>query len=395
MTAARVLVVDDQEYNRDILSRRLRGDGHHADVAADGPLALAMLEAGAYDLVLLDVMMPGLDGYGVLERIKASGTLSNLPVIMVSALDETESVVRCLELGADDYLTKPFNALVLRARVGASLARKWLRDREQLYAKSLERELEIGREIQAGFLPSACPRLDGWEIAARFEPARSVAGDFYDAYRLQNGHVALAVADVCDKGVGAALYMALFRTLLRALASREAARNRPDDVLLAETALDTSDYIATVHDRANMFATAFLAVLDPARGLLHYVNAGHDPPFLAGPGALRRLETTGPALGLVAGSTFEVRSETVGPGELLLAFTDGVSDARSSTGEGFSEARIAVILGEPRPDRDVPAIRVGGPAVDVVDRIARRVAEHTADAERFDDATMLAVYRRP
>lgn len=403
---ARVLVADDQEHNRDLLSRRLRADGHQVDVAEDGPRALAMLEAAAYDLVLLDVMMPGMDGYGVLARIKASESLRHLPVIMVSALDETDSVVRCLELGADDYLTKPFNALVLRARVGASLARKWLHDREQIYAKSLARELEIGREIQRGFLPPSCPSLDGWEIAARFEPARSVAGDFYDAYVLPNGHVALVVADVCDKGVGAALYMALFRSLLRALAGQAAVQHRPDDVLLAEVTAHTSDYIATVHDRANMFATAFFGILDPADGRLHYVNAGHDPPFLAGgtgsanvvsrAGAAgeartpRRLGATGPALGLVAGARYEVRVETVAPDEVLLVYTDGVSDARAVDGTQFSEERIAALLGDRAADASAVS---GGCATRLLDRIAAAVAAHAGDGERFDDATMLAVHR--
>ena len=412
---ARVLVVDDQEHNRDLLSRRLRADGHQVDLAEDGPRALAMLEAAAYDLVLLDVMMPGMDGYAVLARIKAGGSLRHLPVIMVSALDETDSVVRCLELGADDYLTKPFNALVLRARVGASLARKWLHDREQIYAKSLARELEIGREIQQGFLPSSCPSLDGWEIAARFEPARSVAGDFYDAYMLPNGHVALVVADVCDKGVGAALYMALFRSLLRALAGQAAVQHRPDDALLAEVTAHTSDYIATVHDRANMFATTFFAILDPVDGRLHYVNAGHDPPFLAGgvgrassagragdAGALRRLDATGPALGLVAGSRYEVRVETIAPDDVLLVYTDGISDARAVDGTQFSEERIAALLGDRAAGAGADAADAagaesctarGGRATRLLDRIAAAVAVHAGDGERFDDATMLAVHR--
>jgi serine phosphatase RsbU (regulator of sigma subunit) len=413
--AARVLVVDDQEHNRDLLSRRLRADDHDVDVAEDGPRALAMLAVGAYDLVLLDVMMPGMDGYGVLARIKASESLRHLPVIMVSALDETESVVRCLELGADDYLTKPFNALVLRARVDASLARKWLHDREQIYAKSLARELEIGREIQQGFLPQSCPALGGWEIAARFEPARSVAGDFYDAYVLPNGHVALVVADVCDKGVGAALYMALFRSLLRALAGQAAVQHRPDDALLAEVTAHTSDYIATVHDRANMFATTFFAILDPVDGRLHYVNAGHDPPFLAGSagsageaGTLRRLGATGPALGLVAGARYEVRVETVAPDEVLLVYTDGVSDARAVDGTQFSDERIAALLGDrvivagtaTGADAAIDARAASGMAPDgcaaqLLDRIAAAVAAHAGAGDRFDDATMLAVHRVP
>src|SRR5206468_2350062 len=115
------------------------------------------------------------------------------------------------ELGAADYLPKPFNPVVLRARVAATLARKRLEDRERLHVRSLERELEIGREIQRDFLPDALPEAAGWEIAAVFQPARQVSGDFYDGFPTADGAIALVVADVCDKGVGAALYMALFR----------------------------------------------------------------------------------------------------------------------------------------------------------------------------------------
>ena len=127
--------------------------------------------------------------------------LKHVPVIMISAVTEIDSVVKCIELGATDYLPKPFNPVLLKARVGATLEKKRLRDKERLYAKSLERELEIGREIQKSFLPEELPAVAGWEIAARFRPARQVAGDFYDAFPLpSSGRIGLVVADVCDKG---------------------------------------------------------------------------------------------------------------------------------------------------------------------------------------------------
>jgi CheY-like chemotaxis protein len=213
----RLLVVDDNEMNRDLLSRRLNQQGHRVANARNGREALEMIAAEEFDLVLLDIMMPELDGYKVLERMRAEGTLDQLPVIMISAVTEMESVIRCIEMGATDYLPKPFNPVLLKARVGATLEKKRLRDKERLWAKSLERDLEIGRQIQTSFLPEELPQRAGWEIAARFQPARQVAGDFYDAFALAGGErVGLVVADVCDKGVGAALFMALFRSLLRA-----------------------------------------------------------------------------------------------------------------------------------------------------------------------------------
>ncbi|HKP15340.1 MAG TPA: response regulator, partial [Gemmatimonadaceae bacterium] len=298
--AGTILVVDDNEMNRDLLSRRLRRDGHTVVIAEHGRAALERLAAEPFDLVLLDIMMPELTGYEVLEIMKKDAAMLHIPVVMITAATEEDSIVRCLHLGADDHLPKPFNPAILRARVGSSLAKKRLHDAEQQHAKSLERELEIGREIQLGFLPDALPTADGWEIRAHFRPARQVAGDFYDAFSLPNGRVALVLADVCGKGVGAALFMALFRSLLRALAETEFASAASMHDGLCATVQGTNDYIARTHGRANMFATAFVAVLDPATGALDYLNAGHEPPAIVGSAGVRaRLQPTGPALGLL------------------------------------------------------------------------------------------------
>ena len=383
VTKARLLVVDDIEMNRDLLGRRLTGQGYHVEMAEGGAQALAMLQAAPFDLVLLDIMMPDMDGYEVLRRIRGDVVLQHLPVVMVSALGETESVVRCIELGADDYLTKPFNPLVLKARVTASLSRKWLRDREQLYAQSLTRELDIGRQIQAGFLPQGCPQPKGFSIAAHFEPARSVGGDFYDVFTLHNGHVALIVADVCDKGVGAALYMALFRTLLRATALQESMVERGDAQLLGDVVAHTNEYIAVTHDHANMFATVFFGILDPRTGTLLYINGGHDAPIIASPDGPRvRLEPTGPALGLMGDSHFALGEDRLAPGELLLAYTDGVTDARrSSDGATFGEDRLRALL-------------AGSEAAGaVLERVKASLVDFTGDGPPFDDVTMLAVRR--
>jgi adenylate cyclase len=141
--AARVLVVDDAKAARDILTRRLEQDGHWAEVAEDGEQALMMLKVADYDLVLLDILMPGLDGYGVLERVKADERLRHVPIVVISAVDEVDSVVQCLNMGADDYVTKPFNPVLLRARVTACLAKKRLHDQEQAHTRQLEDFNEI------------------------------------------------------------------------------------------------------------------------------------------------------------------------------------------------------------------------------------------------------------
>jgi len=375
-TRARLLVVDDNPTNLDLLTRRLERLGHEVHAVDGGAAALSCLRAGGFDLVLLDVTMPGMDGYQVLEAIKADASLQHLPVIMVSALTEVDSVVRCLQLGAEDYLTKPFNPVLLRARIDSSLARKRLYDIERERLHALQRELEIGRSIQSGFLPSVLPQPTGWRIAARFLPARQVAGDFYDVFALANGGIALVVADVCDKGVGAALYMALFRSLIRALATH-AGTDDPEQLLL-HTARTTNDYIAVVHDNAHMFATAFVAGLDPRDGTLTYVNAGHDAPFLLHDTEVTRLGATGPALGMMEGMPFRTARATLAPGDRLFAFTDGVTEAGAPKAAFGEEGVLAHVHGARDPD-------------EVLDTMAARLDE--IGGERWDDVTMLFVRR--
>lgn len=386
LAGSSILVVDDNELNRDLLSRRLRKGGHEVALAEHGLQALEMIREQPFDLVLLDIMMPEMNGYELLERLKADPALRHIPVIMITAVDDQESVVRCIRLGAEDHLPKPFDPALLFARVSSSLAKKRLHDREKLYAASLTRELEIGRQIQAGFLPASLPEMPGWELAARFRPARQVAGDFYDAFVLSPRATALVVADVCDKGVGAALFMALFRSLVRALSEqRFAAGVRPGeaDDALAEVVVSINDYIARTHAGANMFATLFLGVLDPVTGRLEYVNAGHEPPVVAEAGGGRRaLAPTGPAVGLLPGLPFEVEATEMRPGELLLAYTDGVVEARSPAGELFGEARMLARLAAPS-------------AAEALAAIEGDVDAFAAGAPAADDLTMLAVRRAP
>jgi serine phosphatase RsbU (regulator of sigma subunit) len=372
--------------NRDLLSRRLKQLGHAVETAENGRQALEKIATEEFDLVLLDIMMPEVDGYKVLERLRGDGTLDRLPVIMISAVTEMDSVVRCIEMGATDYLPKPFNPVLLKARVGATLEKKRLRDKERLWAKSMERELEIGREIQMSFLPEELPQRSGWEISARFLPARQVAGDFYDVFPLGSGaHIGVIVADVCDKGVGAALFMALFRSLLRAFAERAFADpSSTESARIESVILSTNDYIARTHGSSNMFATVFFGVLDPATGSLSWINAGHEEPIVCdASGVVERLPPSGPALGLMPGMKFEVRKSRLESGQILFAFTDGVTESRDASGKLFSEERLLALIEE-------RAFTAGA----LLDEVENAVAAHSAGAERFDDITMLAVRRK-
>jgi adenylate cyclase len=166
-----VLVVDDNEVNRDLLARRLQRQGHVVTVAEDGLQALELMRSEPFDLVLLDIMMPQMNGYQVLENLKADEKLRYIPVIMISAVDDIDSIVRCIELGAEDYLSKPFNPVLLKARISACLEKKRLRDQEQAYLQELNEEQEKSERLLLNILPKA--------IAERLKQGETTIADSF------------------------------------------------------------------------------------------------------------------------------------------------------------------------------------------------------------------------
>jgi sigma-B regulation protein RsbU (phosphoserine phosphatase) len=219
VSSAALLVVDDNEDNRFTLTERLAREGYaNVTTANNGREALELLRSRPFDLVLLDIMMPDINGYEVLEQMKAGGQLHNIPVIMISALTDLDSVIRCIELGAVDYLPKPFNPTLLRARVGASLEKKRLRDEVRASLARLAEELDAARRLQLGMLPRVFPAHTAEqpvEVHAFIEPAREVGGDLYDCFYAAERLFCFMVGDVSGKGAPAAMFMARTRSLVR------------------------------------------------------------------------------------------------------------------------------------------------------------------------------------
>ena len=261
-------------------------------------------------------------------------------------------------------------------------------------AKELaERDLEIGRQIQAGFLPETLPSLPGWEIATQFKPARQVAGDFYDVFTLDEGEkVAIVMGDVCDKGVGAALFMALFRSLIRVFAlqgspnphsDQRSFHLKPNEVL-QNTVMLTNNYIATTHSNDNMFATLFFGILDSKSGLLTYINGGQEPPVVIGVHGIKAtLSPTGPAVGMLPDLDFSTQEIQLEHNDILFTFTDGVTDAQSETGEFFTKERLLDVLVEPAVSAEA-----------FLGRITDQIQRHITGVEQYDDLTMLAIKRK-
>ncbi len=393
---ARVLIVGGPAELRDTLSRHVLGEGYLVEAAERGDEALEKLRAQSFDLVLLDAQSPGMDGPGFLAALRADAELAHVPVIAVAAMGDLDGIVRCLESGADDWLPRDFRPAMLRARMSAALGRKRVSD-----AESLAREMAVARNLQRDFLPEALPAGMGVQLEAVLRPARQVSGDFYDAFMLPPaGTIVLVVGDVCDKGVGAALFMALFRSLIRASADpvgggaiqmiggrrtlvRQSLESATPADLLTRVAGFTNDYIARLHGRTNMFATVFLAAITPRTGQFDFVNAGHEPALVVGPeGVTRELRPTGPALGLLPEAEFGAGEGTLARGDCLVAFTDGLVEARSPAGAAFGAERL----------RD--ALRSGSTAApDLVRGVLDALHAFTGHAEPHDDVTLLAATR--
>jgi phosphoserine phosphatase RsbU/P len=259
---------------------------------------------------------------------------------------------------------------------------------ERIRLSRLDEELAVARRIQELFLPRRLLQPDGWRLAAFSRGAQAVGGDFFDCIELPGGHLGLVVADVCGKGVPAALFVALTRSLLQASTLAPWAFGRGageiEDVL-AGALWFTNDYIATEHGESNMFITLFCGVLDPASGVLHYVNAGHNPPLILGPASayVRELESSALPLGIIRGQGFEPLRDMLTPGEMLVGFSDGITEAMSRAGEPFGDARLAAALRE----------HAGLPAAELVAAIIGAVDAFVAGAPQSDDVTLLIAQR--
>ena len=391
-TTARLLVVDDNADNRDVLARRLRRLGHtDIDTAEDGRAALdaitaAVTAGSAYDVVLLDVMMPHMNGVEVLEALAAEPRLSATPVIMISAATEIDTVVRCIELGAEDYLPKPFSPVLLRARLGTVLEKKRLRDEIARQLLRMERELAEARRQQLSMVPDEFPEPDPVHPVAVHGimfPAREVGGDLYDCFVAAPGVLCIAVGDVSDKGVPAALFMARTRSLLRASALQSAG---VDGAAPAPSALAcVLNEELCKNNPAGMFVTLFVGFLDIATGRLDFVNAGHVRPFRLLPGAeVGEIVTRpDPPLGVRSGLHYTDHQIALSHGEGLVLITDGLPEMTDPAGAFYSMERVVA---------DLVELRDAAPET-ITTTLAGRVHAFAGGTPAADDVTVLALRR--
>ena len=379
-----ILVIDDDKVNRETLGRWVEQLGHRVYLADGAGTGLSMVKEGHFDLILLDVLMPDMNGYEFLGVVKQDPDSAEIPVIMISGLDEIDSVARCIELGAEDYLAKPFNTVLLRARIQACLEKKRLRDEASLRYGRLRRDLAAARALQASMLPADMPRSTP-ELPvtadAFMEAARDLSGDFYDIFPLGAGEIGFIVGDGAKKGVAAALFMARAMSLIRMSTARWGDSSRA-----LRSPAETLNEVNAALARGNvelMYATMFMGVLDMGTGTLRYCAAGHVPPFRFGPRkAAEALEVHASLpLGMGEAPYYEDQEIQLAAGEAILVFTDGVTDALDPAAEAYSTERL-------RRDLDNLANRS---VKRIIQGIRDRLATFMHGTPHHDDMTALCL----
>lgn len=332
LSDCRVLLVDDAKANLDILVEGLKAE-HKLSLAFNGEMALQVAVRSPPDLVLLDIVMPGMDGYEVCRRLRQRPETAEVPIMFLSSLEEVQNKTRGFEAGANDYLTKPFEMLEVKARVRSLLKAKAYSDavKEQIAS-----ELRIAREIQMGMLPhdfAALERAYPVTFGAVLEPAREVGGDLYGVCAAGPQRFVLFLGDVSGKSVPASLFMVRAITLARLL-SREI--SDPERILAR-----LNDELAA-DNPSGMFVTFLCGVFNPESGRLALANGGHCRPVLLPADGPPRwaVKNLGTALGFEAGLEFERTELVLGQGDTLLCYTDGVTEAFNPEEECYGSARL-------------------------------------------------------
>lgn len=373
LSDCRVLLVDDAKANLDILVEGLKAD-YKLSLALNGETALQVAARTPPDLVLLDIMMPGLDGYEVCRRLRQMPETAEVPIMFLSSLEEVQNKTKGFEVGANDYLTKPFEMLEVKARVRSLLKAKAYNDavKEQMAS-----ELRVARDIQMGMLPhdfSVVEKMYHVGFGAVLEPAREVGGDLYGICAANSERLVIFLGDVSGKGIPASMFMVRAITLARLLA-REIAE--PERILAR-----LNDELAADNPSC-MFVTFLCAVFEPKSGRVTLANAGHCWPVLLCPKQPPRWtgKDLGPALGFEPGLKFERIEFFLREQDALVFYTDGVTEAFNSQEELYGNDRLiqgAALFS----NEDAPGITTG---------ILRQVRAFTAGAPQSDDIAILTL----
>jgi len=372
MPAARILVADDQADILQALRLLLSDAGFETDLVNSTGDVIARLSNTSYDLLLMDLnytrdTTSGREGLALLDQVREID--ATLPVVVMTGWGSIDTAVEAMRRGARSFVQKPWDDATLLEIVQREVA-DGVADRRR--DAHLAREQDEARRIQSALLPSVMPQVSGAEVAACWTPASGIGGDFYDLLRFDDARLALCIADVVGKGLPAALLMSNLQASVRAFATSEAP---PHDVTMRVNQLLCRNI------SSGKFATFCYAVVDTAERTVAFANAGHNPPILMRrAGTVERLDPTGLVLGVAPDWTYESRRHRLEPGDRLVCFTDGISEAASPTGEEFGDGRLLDV---------VAAHRDRSPG-ELTEAVATAAADWAGGATQ-DDATLIVL----
>ena len=383
MGATRVLMVDDEEdlelLVRQRFRRRIRKGEYEFLFAHNGKEALEALDRNPdIHLVLSDINMPVMDGLTLLGQLEE--TKPDVKAVIISAYGDMENIRTAMNRGAFDFVTKPVDFNDLQITIEKTLRHinaleQALKNRDRLVA--IRRELDVAKQVQLSGVPAELPVGDAFGVHAIMNPAKEIGGDFYDFFKLDEHRLGLAIADVSDKGVPAALFTMITRALLKSSSQRHGSP--------ARCLHEVNEFLCQDND-ACMFVTLFYGVLDLRDGSFRYSNGGHNPPrHLAAGGAVIELPLTGDfALGIADGHDFGENLVTLAPGDALFLYTDGITEACNRELEEYGEQRLDGVLGDAAPMS----------ARQLAESVVGSVERFVDGATQFDDITCLSLRLR-
>jgi serine phosphatase RsbU (regulator of sigma subunit) len=329
-----ILVIDDSKLNRAIVKKTLSELNMKVDEANDGIEGLNALQNKKYDLVLVDIIMPKLDGFGFLSKFKDTVGNNFVPVILMTGSDDLNSKIKGLRIGADDFLIKPLNEKELVARVLSLLRLKSVHN--ELYERNLQlkKELEIAKRVQQFIIPKDFSQVLYPLVSGYYHPIEDIGGDFFDCYPLPDGNYGFLIADVTGHGIPAALVMSMAKMIFSIYATRFNS---------------TSELFSSVNDQMNgllldtQYITSFFVIYDNKTKTIKYSNAGHTRAlyYRANKKKVLALDTNGFFIGLSIDNNYEEKTLPVDPGDRLLLYTDGITEIKNLKGDEFGENRLA------------------------------------------------------
>lgn len=384
--AERILVIDDSDDSRELIGRFLGKAGYEVMAATGGQDGLTKAFAAAPDLILLDIMMPGMDGYEVCETLKKESRTRDIPVIFLSALGESRDKIRGLEIGGADYITKPFDRGEALARVRSHLkirrltkevmaANRELREKQ----RRLDEDLQAAAGIQQSLLPKLLPTTAAFDMAWKYIPSEAIGGDIFNVFPLDGERLAFYMLDVSGHGVPSALVTVSVSQSLQPL-SGQIIKNKnnfasPGEVL---TALDQEYPI----ERFDKYFTMFYGILDAGEGVLTYSSAGHPPPVLLHEGTpYDLLDKGGPIIGLGGSVPFEEEAVSLTAGDKVILYTDGVSECQDAQGAFYGEQRFYQLLETLKKK----------PIAVIMEEIVKDIGAFLSGVKPQDDITLLGM----